>query len=539
MPATLDLRQPVVGNGRPPALPIHLSPARLLALARRATLDPEGASGDTIEVQAPFTGETVARLAACTPEDVTYAFERARTAQEAWAARPFHERARVLARFHDVVLDHKTEALDIIQLESGKARLHAFEEVMDVALVSRYYAYHGEAAIDRERRDGFLPGLTRVEVNHVPVGVVGIIAPWNYPLTMAITDALPALLAGNAVVVKPSETTPFSALLAADLLDEAGLPRDLLHIVPGDGSTLGPTLIGEADYLHFTGSTETGRIVAKQAAEHLIGCSLELGGKNPMIVLDDADIEKAVEGAVRGVFSNSGQLCISIERLYVQRPIYRQFMDRFVERVNEMRVEAGYAWDIDMGSIISQDQLDKITSHVEDAVARGATVAAGGHALPDVGPLFYAPTILENVPPEADLFDAETFGPVVAVYPFDTEAEGIRLANDTVYGLNASVWSASGASARAVARQIHAGTVNVNEAYATAWGSTDAPMGGMGQSGLGRRHGPEGILKYTQAQTVAEQRLLPIAPLPGMAAEAFARTALAGLRLIRKIPGLR
>ena len=535
----LDLRQPVLGDGPAPALPIGLSPDRLLALARRATLDPEGAAGDTIDVAAPFTGEVVARIAAATPADVAYAFERARAAQPAWAARPFAERARILARYHDLVLERRDELLDLIQLEAGKARLHAFEEVMDVALVARYYAYHGERAVDRERRSGLLPVLTRVEVNHAPLGVVGIIAPWNYPLSMAITDALPALLAGNAVVVKPSELTPLTALAAADLLDEAGLPPDLLHFVPGDGPTLGPTLIDHADFLHFTGSTPVGRIVAQQAAERLIGCSLELGGKNPMLVLDDADLDKAVEGAVRACFSSAGQLCIAAERLYVQRPVFEAFAERFAARAAELRVEGSYAWDVEMGSLVSQDQLDKVSGHVEDAVAKGATVLAGGRPLPEAGPLFYAPTVLDGVTPEMELYRDETFGPVVSLYAFDTDAEAVRLANDTAYGLNASVWTENAARGHAIARQIHAGTVNVNEAYAAAWASVDAPMGGMGQSGLGRRHGPEGILKYTEAQTVAAQRVVPAAPLPGMAVEVFARTALTGLRLLRRLPGLR
>ena len=538
MAATLDLRHPVIGNGRPPALPVHLSTARLQELARRATLDPEGASGETLDVSAPFTGEVFARLAAATPGDVRYAFARARAAGEDWAARPFHERARVLERLHDIVLDRKDEALDLVQLESGKARVHALEEVMDVALVARYYAYHGEGALARDRRRGFIPGLTTAEVNRVPKGVVGIIAPWNYPLTMAITDALPALLAGNAVVVKPSEITPFSALLAASLLDEAGLPRDLFHVVLGEGAALGPALIEEADFVHFTGSTSTGRIVAQGCAEGLIGCSLELGGKNAMVVLDDADVEKAVDGALRGVFSNAGQLCISTERLYVQRPLYRAFADRLAQRAAELRVEGSYAWDVEMGTLVSREHFEKVQAHVDDAVAKGATVLTGGGSLAEAGALVFAPTVLENVPPQADLYREETFGPVVALYPFDTDAEAVRLANDSDYGLNASVYG-SADRARGVARQLRAGTVNVNEAYAAAWTSTDAPMGGMGQSGLGRRHGREGIQKYTEAQTVAEQRLLPLAPLPGMAAEAFARTALTGLRILRKLPGLR
>src|SRR5690606_20918486 len=298
MPATAPALDAVhIGNGHAPALPEHLTAERLRALARVATYAPgevapgEVASGARarltvrapfpgeavapgavasgararLTVRASFTGEAVATLPAAAPEDVAHAFARARAAQAAWAARPFHARARVFERYPDLVPVRREEALDLIQLESGKTRFDAFLEVGDVALVARYYAYHGEAPLARTAKPGFVPALTQVEVNRVPVGVVGVIAPWNYPLTMAISDAIPALVAGNGAVVKPAEQTPFTALWAAELLYEAGLPRDLLHVVPGDGPTLGPALIGAADFVHFTGSTEVGRLVARQA----------------------------------------------------------------------------------------------------------------------------------------------------------------------------------------------------------------------------------------------------------------------------------
>jgi succinate-semialdehyde dehydrogenase/glutarate-semialdehyde dehydrogenase len=523
----------------PAALPPRLTPERLSALADRATYAEGVAGRDALRVVAPFTGAAVAALPAGVPEDVAEAFRRARRAQPAWAARPVAERAHVLRRLHDLVFERAEEGMDLVQLEAGKARLDAFLEVGDVAVVARYYGYHGEAALARRGAAGFVPFLSRVEVNRLPVGTVGIIAPWNYPLTMAITDALPALLAGNAVVVKPAEQTPLSALWAATLLDQAGLPRDLLHVVVGDGPTLGPTLIAGADFVHFTGSTEVGRLVAAQAAERLVGASLELGGKNPMVVLDDADPEEAAQGAIAACFSSAGQLCVSTERLYVPRAQRAAFLAAFREKAGTLRVGPGYGWDTDMGTLASPEQLDKVTAHVADAVAKGATVVTGGRPLPHLGPFFYAPTILTDVTPDMALYAEETFGPVVAVYPYDSDDEAVALANDSPYGLNAVVWTRDAARGRALARRLRFGTVGVNDAYVAAWGSTGAPMGGFGQSGQGRRHGPEGLTKYTEAQTVAVQRLIPLAPFGGMTAEAFAGVALKGLRLLRRLPGLR
>ena len=256
-----------------------------------------------------------------------------------------------------------------------------------MALTARYYARTAHDHLDTQRKLGVVPGLTRVEVNRVPKGVVGIISPWNYPFTMALCDGLPALLAGNAVVAKPDAQTMLSALLGAQLLEEAGFPPDLWTVVAGPGSEIGPEMIGRADYICFTGSTATGKLIAKGCAERLIGCSLELGGKNPILVLRDADLEKAAEGAVRASFSNAGQLCVSMERMFVADQVYDRFVERFVARTEAMTLGASLDWGNDMGSLISQDQLDTVVRHVEDAVAKGARVLTGGKARPDLGPL--------------------------------------------------------------------------------------------------------------------------------------------------------
>ncbi len=520
-----------------PGLPPRVSPERLRNLAASASL--AGGEHETMAVRAPFTGRAVGEVWAGDEGDVRRAFERARQAQGAWAARPVRERAAVLLRYHDLVLRDSVEVLDLIQMEAGKARIDAFAEVADVALVARYYGVHGPKYLGAERRRGFLPGLTQVRVHHPPKGVVGIIAPWNYPLTMAISDALPALLAGNAVVLKPAEQTPFTALWAARKLFEAGLPPELLHVVPGRGETLGPALVAEADFVHFTGSTEVGRKIGEQAGEALTGCSLELGGKNPLIVRHDADLDRAAEGIRQACFSSAGQLCVSAERLLVHESVLDAFLARFVESVEVMEVNARYDFSAHLGSLVSEEQMQKVEAHVADAVERGASVVTGGRRLPEVGPLFYAPTVLVGVQEGMTLFQEETFGPVVSVYPFRTDEEAVARANASAYGLHASVWTRDVAAGRRLARRIECGTVSINDGFAATWASTATPMGGFKQSGLGRRHGPEGLLKYTEAQTVAAQHGLPIAPLPGMPQGQYAALVQGALRLIRHVPGLR
>ncbi|GAB2886411.1 succinic semialdehyde dehydrogenase [Nocardioides pacificus] len=514
-----------------PTAAYALEPDYVNALTRRIL----STSGETKPVSSPLSGQPLAHIPQSSDADVEEAFVRARRAQAAWSRTSVEDREAALMRLHDLVLDRQDEIVDLIVLESGKARKHAFDEPMHIALTARYYARTSSEHLGTERRLGVVPGLTRVEVNHVAKGVVGIISPWNYPFTMALCDGLPALMAGNAVVSKPDAQTMLSALLAAQLLEEAGFPPDLWQVVAGPGSRVGTGIIGRADYVCFTGSTATGKRVAAQCAERLIGCSLELGGKNPLLVLRDADLEKAAEGAVRASFSNAGQLCVSMERMFVADQVYDRFVERFVARTEAMTLGASLEWGVDMGSLISQEQLDVVQAHVNDAVAKGARVLAGGRARPDLGPFFFEPTILEGVTPEMTCFGDETFGPVIALYRFHDEADAVARANAGEYGLNASVYSRDTKRARAIARHIKCGTVNINEAFGATFASIDAPMGGMRQSGMGRRQGSEGILRYTETQSVAVQRLIRFAPMLGMSDSTYAKVMTANLRLMKKL----
>jgi len=347
-------------------------------------------------------------------------------------------------------------------------------------------------------------------VTYEPLGVVGVISPWNYPLTLSMVDAVPALLAGNAVVCKPDGRTPFIALALAELLEEAGLPPDLFQVVTGEGATVGPALIDRVDYVAFTGGTETGRTVAEQAGRNLIECSLELGGKNPMVVLDDADVEKAARGAVAGAFANAGQLCLSAERIYVHEDRYEAFLDAFVGRTRSLELGVSFEYGPDVGSLIDADHRDSVHAAVEGAVEAGASLVSGGRTRPDVGPFCYEPTILTDVDPDSSLACDETFGPVVSVTPVPDAEVAVERANDSPYGLNASVWTGDLDRGRSVAREIDAGTVCVNDAFLIGWAAVDAPMGGVGDSGLGRRHGPEGIRRFTDAKTIATSRVGPL-----------------------------
>jgi succinate-semialdehyde dehydrogenase/glutarate-semialdehyde dehydrogenase len=511
-----------------------LSPPPSLSRARIAELTATlRGDGDTTEVRMPFTGQLLALLPTTTLEQVTEAAAEARVAQRAWAATDVEHRTRVLLRWHDAVLDRADELLDVVQAEAGKARGHALEEVADIAHTCRYYARTAGGALAPERRTGVFPVLTRTVVQHHPVGLVGLISPWNYPLTLAIGDAIPALVAGNAVLHKPDSRTTLTTLLARELAVEAGLPPALWQVVVGDGGIVGPAVVEHADHVVFTGSTATGRRVGEQAGRRLVGADLELGGKNAMIICADASLRAAVAGAVRGAFGSAGQLCLSIERIYMAAEVADEFSRRLVAAVRDLTLGAGFDYTHQMGSLAGPAELAKVREHVDDAVAQGAVVLAGGRARPDLGPYFFEPTVLTRVPPHARCFAEETFGPVVSLYPVAGDDEAVTAVNDSRYGLNASVYSRNRARARSIAGRLQAGTVNINEAYAAAWGSVDAPMGGVKDSGFGRRHGVEGLLATTWSQTVATQRLWPVGERGALRGKRYQKAITTALRAFK------
>jgi succinate-semialdehyde dehydrogenase/glutarate-semialdehyde dehydrogenase len=496
-----------------------------------------GKDSAPVETTAPFTGAVIATLPQATDADARALFAKAREVQHSWSTTPVTQRQRVLIRLHDLVLERQAEALDLLQVEAGKSRIDAFDEISGTALVAAYYGKHSAKVLSPKKRAGVIPVLTRAgEIRH-PKGVVGVITPWNYPLALTAMDVLPALAAGNTVVQKADNQTALSALWLHELAEEAGLPADAWQVVLGSGAEIGTAFVEESDYLCFTGSTPTGKRLAGQVAQRLIGYSLELGGKNPMIVLPDADVAKAAAGAVTACFSSAGQLCVSIERIYVHESIRDRFTAAFVKKTEALKLGGALDYSADTGSLTSAAQLASVSAHVEDARAKGAKILAGGRPRPELGPLFYEPTIVTDVTEDVALFAEETFGPVVAIYGYTDITAAIDRANDTAFGLNASVWSGNGRAGWAIAARLKAGCVNVNEGYAATFGSVALGMGGMKESGVGRRNGAEGLLKYTESQSIAIQRGIRLRPGRGVPPKLWARAMSASLKALRRLPG--
>lgn len=513
----------------------HLTADFLGLLASRA--DVPTVDRRLIEVVAPFDLTVIGTINQGTDEDVRSAARRARDAQPAWEALGARKRSQALLRFHDLLLRHVDELTDLIQLEGGKARLDAWKEVVDTVGCARFFANVTPRIMRPKRHQGAMPLFTKTYEYRHAKGLVGFISPWNYPFNLSISDALGALASGNAVLIKPDEKTPFSALFGARLLQEAGIPRDLVQIVTGEGASIGRAIVDEVDYIMFTGSTEVGRLLAEMAGRRLIGCSLELGGKNAAIVLPDADLDRTVRELAAGSYANAGQTCVAMERVLVHESIRDDFTRRFVEHSASVPMTAGFDFSSELSSLIDQAQLERVHAHVEDAVAKGATLLTGGKPRPDVGPLFYEATVLTDVNDDMFMCRGETFGPVTAIYGYTDVAQAVAAANDSEFGLHFSLWGRDTTRALEIARELEAGSVTVNDGLVASWGSHEAPMGGMKDSGLGRRHGLEGVLKFTESQTVAVQRLIPAySPFAGVAPERYTRLIELLTRVFKRLP---
>ncbi|HLP23816.1 MAG TPA: succinic semialdehyde dehydrogenase [Microbacteriaceae bacterium] len=475
-------------------------------------------------IQSPLDGRELHALPQSSGEDVDAAFAAARIAGHEWAQRSFAERRALLLRAHDLVLERAEELGEIARHETGKTRGQALEEVLIAASSTRYNALSAHRVLRAQRRRAGLPFITRTTVRFQPKGVVGVITPWNYPLSLTALDVIAALAAGNAVVQKIDEQGAWSALALRRAFIDAGLPEHVWIVVAGAAAVVGERLTDLADYICFTGSTATGRHIAQKAGSRLVGASLELGGKNALIVLNDVDPGRAAEHARYACFAAMGQLCVSAERIYVHRDVADEFQEALVAAASDARL--GAAPDADFGTLTSAAQVERVQAHLDDALSKGASVLVGGSRRPDLGPYAFEPTILTGVTPDMHCYADETFGALAALHIVDSEDEAIALANASDYGLNAAVLSGSTARARAVAARLQAGTVNINEGYRASFSAVDAPMGGVKQSGVGRRNGAEGLLRFVEPITIAWTT--GVLRLPSSAAD-FAR--LGGLML--------
>jgi len=472
-----------------------------------ATIEKPAAT-DTIEVENPATGHVIRTLPVTSPEEVGAMVTRARAAQPAWKALGFDGRARVLRRMQKWLVDNSERVIRTIVDETGKTYEDAsVAEIAYGAGALGFWAKHAPKYLADEKlrpSNPFVAGR-RMVIRYRPVGVVGVIGPWNYPLNNTFGDAIPALAAGNAVVMKPSEVTPLTSLLLAEGMRESGAPEDVLSVAIGAADTA-TALIDAVDFVMFTGSTATGRKVMARAAETLTPVALELGGKDPMIVLADANLERAANAATYYAMQNGGQTCISVERVYVEAPVYDRFVDAVTERVRALRQGAPDGpGSVDVGAVTFPPQLDIVSRHVEEARAAGARVTAGGHRREGAG-RFYEPTVLADVDHSMSAMTEETFGPTLPIMKVADADEAVRMANDSVYGLGASVWTKDAARGEQIAGRLESGYACVNDININYF-AYELPMGGWKESGLGVRHGAAGIRKYTRQQALLVTRL--------------------------------
>ena len=483
--------------------------ATLLPSLKSAPVSASQTPARAVESRDPATGEVFRRYEAPTALDMVRAVERARDAQPGWAAQPVSARAAVLSRFRDVLYARRHEVAGLVSRENGKPAAEALMSEVFVALeYAQYYAGLAPSALKPRvaptRTMGTL--LKKVTIEYHPHGVVGVIAPWNYPFQLATGAVLPALVAGNAVVLKPSEFTPSCGVLFGELMTEAGLPANVMQVVPGDGMAGAALVQAGVDRVHFTGSEATGRKVAAACGALLIPCSLELGGSDAAIIFADADLERAARGLAWGRFSNAGQTCVAPKRILVEESAFDEFAAHFAREVKALTVGPATAPGAEVGPLIRPEAAAMLESQFAEAIAGGATVLARAKA-PVGGEGFFPPTVLVNVRPEMRVMREETFGPLVPLVPIAGEAEAIALANSTAFGLSASVWTRDAARGRRMASQLVAGSVAVNDAVLTA-GMSNLPHGGVKASGMGRSHGELGLMECVEPRAVLTDRVM-------------------------------
>lgn len=502
-----------------------------------------------IGVKNPATGEPLREFACALPGEVAEAVRRSQDAQGPWERTSLRDRLSVVKRFPRLLSERKHRIASVITSESGKPYSEALlTEILVVLDTARFLLNESHETLrDAPVPHGSLAAKTkRGRLIREPHGVMGIISPWNYPFAIPATQSLAALVAGNAVVLKPSELTPLSALELTSLFRDAGLPANLFQLALGDGSTGAALVESGIDKLIFTGSVATGKRIAQISAARLLPVVLELGGKDPMIVLDDANLEVASSGAVWGAFVNAGQACLSVERCYVHQSIYESFVSLCAEKTQQLRLGDGMDPATDIGPLIHERQLRTVEKHVEDARSRGARILSGGRTMPSLGPNFYSPTVLADVTHDMLIMREESFGPLLPIMAFDSDDQVIGLANDSDYGLAASVWTGNRTRGERIARGIKAGTVMLNDAV-SCYGISEAPHGGIKASGNGRTHGKLGLGEMVRV------KYLDVDSLPGIkkpwwygygasmskAAEAFVDFQFAGKIERRLIGGIR
>ena len=461
-----------------------------------------------LQLRSPVTLEPIGELVCANEDDVAEAITRARRAQPAWAATSMQERADIVQKALKILLERQDEVIDVVVKETGKARTDAMSmEVFSVADQLCYYAKNAEKFLAPRKRKvhGLLGLMKQLRVVYKPLGVVGLITPWNGPFVLVMNQACQAILAGNTVVAKGSEVTPFSAKLAEDIFRQAGLPDDVLQVLLGDGATGAAIVRGGVDKVSFTGSVATGRKVAVASAEQLIPCTLELGGNDAMIVCADADLDRAADGAWVGSCMNTGHYCCGTERIYVVAEVYDEFLRLVMEKGKALRQGPEHGWEEDVGAVFWDKQMAIIEAHVEDARSKGANILMGGRRNPDLPGLYYEPTVITGVDNSMDIMLLETFGPILCIQKVDSEEEALRLANDSEFGLNGNVWTQDKNKGYELAAAIDTGACSVND-MAVSYGIPAAPFGGKKNSGLGQVNGKKGLRGYCHEMPIVIDR---------------------------------